>query len=96
MSPEQFELINRLFQLTFQIGDRLGCESSDPAQLLLTDRPSLEANHLYFPSDYVYEALDPEVLLEEIYIDSGALRPRMPVSTLNKTCRVACTNWMRA
>lgn len=61
MNPEQFDLINRLFQLTFQIGDRLGCESSDPAQLLLTDRPGLEASHLYFPSDYVYEDLDPEV-----------------------------------
>ncbi len=61
MSAEQFELINRLFQLTFQIGDRLGCESSDPAQLLLTSQPSLQASHLYFPSDYVYEALDPEV-----------------------------------
>lgn len=61
MSPEQFDLINRLFQLTFQIGDRLGCESSDPAQLLLTNRPSLESSCTFFPSDFTYEALDPQV-----------------------------------
>ncbi len=60
MSPQQFDLINRLFQLTFQIGDRLGCESSDPAQLLLTDRPSLEASRTFFPAHFTYEALDPE------------------------------------
>jgi len=61
MTPEQFDIVNRLFQLTFQIGDRLGCESSDPAQLLLTHQPSLEACHVYFPSDYAYEGLDAEV-----------------------------------
>jgi len=60
MNSEQFDLINRLFQLTFQIGDRLGCESSDPAQLLLTNQPSLEASRIYFPGDYTYEVLDAE------------------------------------
>jgi len=58
MNAEQFDCINRLFQLTFQMGDRLGCESSDPAQLLLTPQPSLAASHIYFPADYTYELLD--------------------------------------
>ena len=61
MNSEQFDQINRLFQLTFQIGDRLGCESSDPAQLLLTNQPSLEASRIYFPGDYTYEVLDAAV-----------------------------------
>lgn len=61
MNAEQFDLINRLFQLTFQMGDRLGSESSDPAQLLLTHQPSLAASRIYFPSDYTYEMLDGEV-----------------------------------
>lgn len=60
MTHDQFDAINRLFQLTFQVGDRLGSESSDPAQLLLTEQASLEACQALFPADYALEAMDDE------------------------------------
>lgn len=58
MTHEQFETINRLFLLTFQVGDRLGSESSDPAQLLLTSQPDLAGCHTYFPAEYTLEPLE--------------------------------------
>jgi hypothetical protein len=58
MTPEQFDTINRLFQLTFHVGDRLGSESSDPAQLLLTSQPNLEGCQAYFPAEYTLEPLE--------------------------------------
>lgn len=60
MTPEQFDTINRLFLLTFQVGDRLGAESSDPAQLLLTSQSSLDECRAYFPAEYTLEALEAE------------------------------------
>ncbi len=58
MTPEQFDAINRLFLLTFQVGDRLGSESSDPAQLLLTTHTDLDSCRALFPKDYSLEPLD--------------------------------------
>ncbi|OYT73233.1 MAG: hypothetical protein CFK52_02415 [Chloracidobacterium sp. CP2_5A] len=60
MTQDQFDAINRLFQLTFLVGDRLGAESSDPAQILLTERVSLNDCQALFPADYTLEALDDE------------------------------------
>jgi hypothetical protein len=57
MNQTQFDTINRLFLLTFQVADRLGSESSDPAQLLLTNQSSLSDCSIYFPSDYRMEVL---------------------------------------
>lgn len=72
MTPEQFDFINRLFLLTFQVGDRLGSESSDPAQLLLTAHPDLEACRALFPDDYTLESLDDDRWAEHL-ADAPAL-----------------------
>ncbi|MGQ9897668.1 MAG: hypothetical protein ACUVR8_08965 [Acidobacteriota bacterium] len=66
MTPEQFDTINRLFLLTFQVGDRLGSESSNPAQLLLTLQPSLETCQVYFPAAYTLEPLEAELWQEHL------------------------------
>ncbi|MFQ3581889.1 MAG: hypothetical protein SNJ67_10825 [Chloracidobacterium sp.] len=72
MTPEQFDTINRLFQLTYQIGDRLGAESSDPAQLWLTDHPDLGSCQALFPAEYTLETLDDE-RWQEYLADAPAL-----------------------
>ncbi len=60
MNSTQFDTINLIFRLTFQVADRLGSESSDPAQLLLTNQPNLTECSIYFPSDYSMEVLPPD------------------------------------
>jgi len=59
MNLSQFDTINLLFRLTFQVGDHLGNESSDPAQLLLVSQPSLEESQAYFP-EHTLESLPRE------------------------------------
>jgi hypothetical protein len=57
ISSAQFEHLTRLFTLAHGVGDALGSEATDPAQLLLVDAVDLAACARYFPKEFIFEPL---------------------------------------